>query len=217
MTVLAELARVIPRTLQLASGTCHPANAARPQEIAVAAANWFRSIYLAHFSRPKGNRQLYRLIKREEISRIVEIGISDIARTVAMIELAQGATSEGKVCYTGIDFFEARPKSKPSLSLKDAYRVLRATGAAVRLVPGAPGASLASAANAHQNTDLILIAPDVTEADLAGAWFFVPRMLHAETVMFNEGRDANGQPTFARLTRSQVAEWAGRDSARRAA
>jgi hypothetical protein len=183
----------------------------------VAAANWFRSIYLAHFSRPKGNRQLYRLVKREEVCRIVEIGISDVARTISLIELAQRNVADGKVFYTGIDFFEARPTSNQVLSLKDAYRVFRATGATVRLVPGAPAPSLASAANALQNTDLILFAPDVTEADLAGAWFFVPRMLHADTVILNEGRDGNGQPAFARVTRSQVAEWAGRDGARRAA
>jgi len=183
----------------------------------VAAANWFRSARLTHFSRPKGFRQLYRLVKREGVCRIVEVGISDITRAINIIELAQRTAADQKVWYTAIDWFEARPDDKPALSLKDAYKVLRATGATVRLVPGAPATSLAASANAHQNTDLIIIAPDVSEADLTGAWFYVPRMLHDESIILNESRDAKGQATFNRLTRTQIAEWAGRSSFRRAA
>ncbi len=183
----------------------------------MAAANWLHSAYLTFLSRPKGNRELYRLVKRARVCRIVEVGVSDIARAVSMIELAQRFARDGKVWYTGIDAFEARPSDSPTLSLKEAYRILRATGATVRLVPGAASSSLAACANAHQNTDLILIAPDISQSDLAGAWFFVPRMLHPESLILNEGRDANRQPTFERLSRSQVAEWAGRDTVRRAA
>ena len=47
--------------------------------------------------------------------------------------------------YTGIDLFEARRAGAPSLGLKDAYRILRATDAGIRLVPGLPARSLASA------------------------------------------------------------------------
>lgn len=183
----------------------------------MAAANWFRYAYLAHIARPTGHRQLFRLAKRHQLCRIVEVGVSDIARTTSLIEVAQRFATDQKVWYTGIDWFESRPSEQAPLSLKEAYRVLRATGANIRLVPGAPAASLAAAANAHQNTDLLLIAPYVSESDLMGAWFYVPRMLHEQTVILNEHRGSDGQPSFASLTRSQVADWAVRDSARRAA
>ncbi len=137
----------------------------------MAAANWFRYTRLAHLSRPKSNRQLYRLVKRDRICRVVEIGISDLSRAVSMIEVAQRFAGDKKVWYTGIDWFEARQPSFVPLSLKEAYRVLRATEANVRMVPGAPASSLAAAANAHQNTDLILIGPDVSEIDLAAPGF----------------------------------------------
>ena len=94
--------------------------------------------------------------------------------------------------------------------MKETYRVLRATEANVRLVPGAPASSLAAAANAHQNTDLILIGPDVAETDLTGAWFFVPRMLNDTSAVLNECRMADGQSTFTSITRTQIAEWATR-------
>jgi hypothetical protein len=174
----------------------------------VAAANWFRYFNLAHVSRPKSNRQLYRLVKRQQVCRIVEIGISDLARAVSIIEVAQRFAGDKKVWYTGIDFFEARDPSNTPLPLKETYRILRATEANVRLVPGSPASSVAAAANAHQNTDLILISPDVSEADLSGAWFYVPRMLNESSTILTERRAAEGQSTFTALTRSQIAEWA---------
>ena len=188
----------------------------------MAAANWFRYVRLAHWSRPKTNRQLYRLVKRDQICRIVEVGISDLSRAVAMIEVAQRFAGDKKVWYTGIDLFEARQPGSTPLPMKETYRILRATEANVRLVPGTPASSLAAAANAHQNTDFILIGPDVTEADLQGAWFYVPRMLNKTSTILSERLTADGQSSFTALTRTQIAEWAcqrpsGSTSVKRAA
>ena len=77
--------------------------------------------------------------------------------------------------------------------------------------------SLASAANAHQNTDVILIGPDVGENDLHGAWFYVPRMLHDRSVVLSERHESDGKVSFHTITRTQIAEWTSRDSMRRAA
>ena len=183
----------------------------------MAAANWFRYTYLAHFSRPQGNRQLYRLVKRQQVCRIVEIGIGDLSRAVSLIQVAQRYAGDKKVWYTGLDMFDARPAGQAPLALKEAYRVLRATEANIRLAPGMANMSLASAANAHQNTDLILMGPEVSENDLNGAWFYVPRMLHGNSVILSERHDVTGQVSFQNITRTQIAEWASRDSMRRAA
>jgi hypothetical protein len=183
----------------------------------VAAANWFRYTYLTRLCKPKGERQLYRLVKRQRACRIVEIGMGELSRAVALVEVAQRYAAEKKVWYTGIDLFESRPADRPTVSLKEAYRVLRSTEAGIRLVPGTPARSLASAANAHPNTDIILIGRDVSESDLLGAWFYVPRMLHENSVILNERTTSDGQVSFESVTRSQIAEWAARDSIRRAA
>ncbi len=183
----------------------------------MAAANWFRYTYLARFSNPKSDRELYRLIKRQQAYRIIEIGMGNLTRTVSMIEVAQRFAGDKKVWYTGIDLFEARPVARPAISLKEAYRVLRGTEAGIRLVPGTPARSLASAANAHPNTDLILIGPEVAETDLNGAWFYVPRMLHENSTILSERRAADGQVSFNSIPRTQIAEWAARESVRRAA
>jgi hypothetical protein len=179
----------------------------------VASASWFRYTYLAHFSKPKSVRQLYRLVKRQQICRIVEIGISDLARSVSLVEVAQRYATGKTVLFTGIDLFEARTGEMPPLSLKEAYRALHATGAKVRLAPGAAGASIAAAANAHQNTDLILIAASVADSDLESAWFYLPRMLHARSEVIRETRGADGEPVFAPIAASEIAERAGKDAA----
>jgi len=175
----------------------------------VAAASWFRYSFLAYFSRPKSVRQLYRLVKRQQFCRIVEIGIADLDRSVSIVEVAQRYAAGKTVLFTGIDWFEARAQEMKPLTLKSAYRALHATGAKVRLAPGAPGRSLAAAANAHQNTDLILIAASVPDSELATAWFYVPRMLHERSEVIREVLSPGGEWSFERITASEVAERAG--------
>jgi hypothetical protein len=179
----------------------------------VAAASWFRYTYLANFSKPKSARQLYRLVKRHQFCRIVEIGITDLERSVSLVEVAQRFANGRTVLFTGIDGFEARGPEMPRLSLKEAYRALHGTGAKVRLAPGTPGSSLAAAANAHQNTDLILISSHVADSDLDSAWFYVPRMLHDRSEVIRETISATGDATYTRLSASEIAERAGHDAA----
>jgi hypothetical protein len=183
----------------------------------VAAANWFRYAYLAYASRPKNTRQLYRLIKRHRVRRIVEVGVSDLLVASSLIEVAQRFAGDQKVTYSGLDWFDARSPKTPRLTLKDAHRALHATGATVRLVPGAPAASLAAVANSHQNTDLILISAALTADELQSAWFYVPRMLHNQSVVLRERMLPTADVSFEWLSLSQIAEWAGRGGGRRAA
>jgi hypothetical protein len=183
----------------------------------VAAASWFRYAYLAYASRPKSLRQLYRLVKRHRVRRIVQVGVRDVRVASSLIEVAQRFAGDQKVTFSGLDWFDARPSEMPRLTLKDAHRLLHATGASVRLIPGTPAASLASVANAHQNTDLILISSDVAADDLLAAWFYVPRMLHPQSVVLRERMLSPADASFEWLSLSQIAEWAGRGGGRRAA
>jgi hypothetical protein len=183
----------------------------------VAAASWIKYCYLAYFSKPKSNRELYRLVKARRVCRIVEVGISDIARSARLIEIAQRYAGAQKVCYTGLDWFDARAAEAAPLSIKQAHCTFQATAAQVRLVPGPPGHSLAAVANAHQNTDLILISPAVSDADLKAAWFYLPRMLRNESQVLREIVDSTGQAAFSRFSASELAERAGRNVPRRAA
>jgi len=183
----------------------------------VAAAGWLKYVYLTCASQPKAERPLYRLVKRHKVCRIVEVGIGRIERSARLVEVAQRYARGQAVAYTGLDWFDARPKEMAALSLKKAHCGLQATGAQVRLVPGPPARSLAAVANAHRGTGLLLISAAVTDDDLAAAWFYVPRMLTAHSAVLRESLNAEGQWSFAQLSLDRIAERVNQTGSRRAA
>ena len=140
-------------------------------------ARLLKYLWLAYLSKPRHDRQIYRLIRRSKVRSIVEVGIGDGLRAERMIGLARRC-SEQPVRYTAIDLFEAREDAEAGLTLKEAYRQLKSTGARVQVVPGDPLSALSRVANSLTNTDLLLISGEQDEASLAAAWFYVPRMLH---------------------------------------
>jgi hypothetical protein len=183
----------------------------------VAAASWFKYTRLAFLAQPKADRQLYRLLKRQQVARIVEIGIRTIERTASLIEVAQRFAPEGNVAYTGLDWFDARPAEQSPLTLKQTHTALKGTSAKVRLVPGAPAQSLVAVANAHQNTQLLLIASSVTDEELESAWYYVPRMLRAESLIMREWVNREGEPAYRQISVSDLADRAESAARRRAA
>jgi len=111
-----------------------------------------------------------------------------------MIEVAaRSSRSAGDVHYTGIDPFEARSTADgPGLSLKMAHRLMNGTGARIRLVPGDPLSALARTANSLGSTDLVVISHRQDPQSLAGAWFYLPRLLYPGSVVFAEQRVPGG-------------------------
>jgi hypothetical protein len=187
------------------------------KEVAVAAASWLKFAFLAHFSQPRTQRQLFRLIKVHKVCRIVEVGIFSLERTTAMISVAQRFAGTNPVNYTGLDWFDARDVELPRLTLKDAHRQLQATGATVRLVPGEPARSVAAIANSHQHTGLLLLSSPVSESTLAPAWFFFPRMVDGQSIVLRERIDTADRPTFELLKNSLLAKQAATLGERKAA
>ena len=173
-------------------------------------------LWLAYFSRPAHERALYRLIRREKPRQIVELGIGDGQRTMRMIRAAARFAGGDQIRYTGIDLFEARPAGAPGLSLKDAHRLLKRSGARVQLVPGDPLSALTRAANALGNTDLMVISASHDEAALRQAWFYVPRMLHARSCVLWDSISEDGA-NLQRLDAREIRTRAGAQSRRNAA
>jgi hypothetical protein len=187
------------------------------REVAVAAVGWLKYVYLARASKPQSERPLYRLIRAQKVRRIVEVGIGRLDRAEMLIRVAQRYARGQEVSYTGLDWFDARPKDQPPLSLKAAHCHLQTTGAVVRLVPGLPARSLSTVANAHRGTGLMVFSAAVGDAELEPAWFYVPRMLTAHSVVLREEVSAEGITAFTRLTLDRIAEWVRQTGTRRAA
>ncbi len=177
-----------------------------------------KHIYLAYFSKPKSDRILYRLIRRHKISKIVELGLGTGLRATRLIKAAQSANPAATVRYTGIDLFEGRPDNVAAgIPLKDAYRLLKATGIQPQLVPGDPFSALARVANGLQGSELVLISADQDRTSLARAWFYLPRLLTPTSLVFSEEPDASGQPSLRQLTPLEIERLAGTVERRRAA
>jgi hypothetical protein len=174
----------------------------------VSAASRLRYLYLAYFSKPAAYRILYRLIRRHRPQNLVEIGIGDARRSARMIAVARRYARGQSVRYTGIDRFEGAPSDQGSLSLKTAYRLLRSTGAQIRLEPGDPHWALARAANSLADTDLLFISAETYWQSMAAAWFYVPRMLHPCSLVLVEEVAAAQQPVIRPLSMVDIARLA---------
>jgi len=167
----------------------------------VSAASQFRYWRLAYLSKPKNERSLYRAMRHSNSRSILEIGVKMAERSKKLIEVAQ-RFQQDEIQYTGIDLFEGRPQSDPGATLKSTHRTLGQTGAKIKLCPGDPQSALMRISNSLSDIDLVVIAADQDPESLARAWYYVPRMLHAESLVFVQQNDATGN--FQRLTALEI-------------
>lgn len=163
-----------------------------------------RCFYLSWLSQPRSERLVYRYASRLRVSSIVEIGIGSLHRTENLIELAARHASDGRVRYTGLDPFETRPPGLDRLSLIESHRRLKPTGAALKLVPGEVAAALARTANGLADIDLVLISAAVNRVSFDRICYYLPRMLHSQSVVFREQAAETGLPSFRAVPRGEI-------------
>jgi hypothetical protein len=177
-----------------------------------------KSAYLTLLSKPGHERSIYQTIRRLKAGSIVELGVELGQRSERLIAAAARYRDSGEIHYTGIDLFEARPQPKTGLALKEAHKILRASGARIRLIPGDPLSALARSANSLQSTDLIVVGGDQDRQSLEQAWFYVPRMLHERSIVLVEEATSETDRQFRTITAAEAERLAASTaSTRRAA
>lgn len=160
--------------------------------------------YLLNFSKPAENRPICRAVWNQRPTRIVELGIGTGQRTLQMLRLATQRSPGAIIHYTGIDLFEARTEEQgPGMRLKDAHRTLHILNVQVQLVPGDPFSTLSRLANTLPGVDLIVISKCQDRQSLDKAWFYVPRMLHHDSLILEEKQDGTG---FRQITCEELPE-----------
>jgi hypothetical protein len=184
----------------------------------VSVATFLKTAYLTHFSKPASDRLVYQVIRRQRVRSILEFGIGEAQRALRMIEMARLASPGEEIQYTGIDLFEGRSTADgPGVSLKMAHRILSATEAKVRLIPGDPANALARMANTLGHADLVVISAWRDTASLAKAWYYLPRILHPASEVLLEDCQSGGCPKLRGLTLSEIATLASAAAVRRVA
>jgi len=167
--------------------------------------SYLKYLYLAHFSKPVGDRPLYRAIRHLPARRILEIGIGSADRTMRLVQSAKDASRSEPVRYAAIDLFEGRGADLPrGLSLKEMHRMLAPAEVQVQLIPGEASHALARAANSLANMDLVLISAQPDTMSMASGWFYVPRMLHPGSQVFLESCGSDGDSSLRLMPAAEI-------------
>jgi hypothetical protein len=156
---------------------------------------------------------------RRQPQRIVELGLGQGERALRLIDVAASYMLRAEIQYIGIDPFEDRlTADKPGLTLISAHRLLKASGARIKLIPGNPWEALIRSANHLGTVDmLILSALDQQSGEFPQFWFYVPRLLHEKSVIFQEVAARDGKTTLQEINRREVLAWAAAPQRRKAA
>jgi hypothetical protein len=177
-----------------------------------------RPLHLLYFSKPAFNRPLYRAIRRLQAKKIVELGVGDAKRGLRMIKTAQFASLSQNVHYVGIDRFEDRTdQNRQAIGLKEAYQLLRTSGAKVQLVPGNPPDALIALANSLGKIDVLIVPAELDWPSSARVWLFVPRMLHEQSLVFIDEQLTDGGRRLRLKSREEIDMLAAAAARRRAA
>jgi len=171
----------------------------------------WKIFYLSYLSNPSSDRLIYRAIVQKKPRRILELGIADGRRALRMIDTAARFTDRSDILYIGLDRFEDRGSTDDAgLPLITAHRVLNRSGARIKLVPGDPLRSLARAANDLGQVDLLIISPQTETERLNKVWYFVPRLLHAQSQIFVEQKLPGDKKTLQAASPREIEQWAAK-------
>jgi hypothetical protein len=178
-----------------------------------------RAIYLAYLSKPSHDRLIYRTMLRLMPRRIVELGVGLGNRALRLIDIAARYAPRKDIEYIGIDPFEDRTATDlPGLSLIAAHRLLKSSGARIKLVPGNPWEALVRSATLLGPVDLLIFsAGDRLVEQMPQFWFYVPRLLHEKTAVFREIAAPEGEKTVQSIEHRDILEWAAAGTKRKAA
>ena len=164
-----------------------------------------KSFCFLHLSTPSPDRPIYRAILEQQATKILHVGVGDGQKSLRLIEAALKGHTPREVQFTGIDLFEDRTHLAHALTLKEAHRMLRATGVRVRLIPGDPLAVLAQRANELGKLDVLLLSCTSPPAPDAPVWHYVPRLLHERSLLFMEiGSIADPAAGMQLLPRAEI-------------
>jgi predicted O-methyltransferase YrrM len=181
--------------------------------------SFWKVAYISYFSKPSSERLIYRTMRSQQPRRILELGLGLGRRALRLIDVAARYVPRQEIQYIAIDPFEDRPAGGgQGLSLIDAHRLLKSSGARVKLIPGDPWEVLVRSANHLGPVDLLIFSADDRRAEqYPEFWFYVPRLLHEKSAVFRESAAVEGQKLIQRIGRQDILAWAAAAPRRRAA
>ena len=130
------------------------------------------------------HRRLAKMIKRTNASSVLEIGVGDGSRAVAVTETLSGDRSEKEILYAAIDLFEMGGGG--NTTLKDFHQTLRGSAAKAKVFPGEVEPNLPRVAHTIGPVDLILISAEAPEFSHP----LLAKVTHETTVVLAQHNDS---------------------------
>jgi len=131
----------------------------------------------------------------EQSLRVLEIGVGDGSRAVAVLNTFAGRRPELVASYIAIDTFEME---NGPIAMRDFHRLIRETGVKPQIFPMSVQAGMMRVAHTIGAVDVIVVDPDRTDqlSTLAGVF---AKIQHGETIVFSQdGGTWNQQVCTAR-------------------
>ena len=126
---------------------------------------------------------LRKLVKPTSARSVLEIGVGDGSRALAVLETLSKSGRE--ISYIGVDEFELAG----AISLKQFHQTLRMQGIRPQLLPGTPERGIMRVAHTLGTVDLIMVAEGSREVNQEAATSLMHRICHQETVVLMEKND----------------------------
>lgn len=165
----------------------------------MAGSSWLKIFGFGLKKESKPDRQLFQEIRDLAPSQIVQLGLGDLALAKSVISEARQAHGAAPVRFLGMDLFELAPEESPRITLRDAYRELRATGAEIQLIPGHPRETLPTYANHVRGMELAILRGGQLDGEAQDIlWKYLPRTLAASAVVYLHREASAGESPWVR-------------------
>lgn len=145
-------------------------------------------------------KKLFRRIESLSVQSVLEIGVGDGGRSLAMLERLTHKGHSTPLHYIAIDEFES---AGGTLTLRDFHKQLREYPAKAHLVPMPIDAGLDRAVRTYGQVDLIIWSAD--EPPTAAQQLVLSRMSKPSTVLMSQDNGKWSETLTSVLTRSQAA------------
>jgi hypothetical protein len=175
----------------------------------LAGVQFLRQIYLTRFSHPAQNRDVFREFYRRKPTSVFVLGVDSSTLAIELTGLMHEWHPTERLRLALLDPFDARPASAPKLTVRETNAQFAELPVRLTLHPGDPTFTLPRVANQLGTADVILLSPSIDAEAFAPSWYFLPRLMHATSVLL-EGHVGPSGAGYRAVTAEEVSRRAER-------
>lgn len=150
--------------------------------------NWLQRWWLCKFSKPAGDRVLWKHLLSQRVSSVLLIELAGQQQLDRLLQTLRQQTASSPIRLAAIDRFESVPGG---LLLKNVHRSCAEAGLKTHLLPGEISATLPRAAMTLAASDLIVVNSAIGLLDNPASAQWLARLVHSESHVLV--RDATDQ------------------------